>query len=357
MRLFVIPQAVLLCFSLMVFETAKAFSPAQDLSEAVVKITSSFSSSTIPPRQGSGILIRFRKKIFILTSDHVVYHSNRSFKHQMLTFNGDSLALQYLISDAGHGLALLNPETESADFSKAVDLDSSPSWRDSKLNTAEQISLAGFPVSSDAVLVDSSAKIKSLQTPSELFVQLPTLLEVSSGHGEFGMSGGLGYSQTGIFRGVISHQVVNDQENTVLLIGAPEVRAWLQSVVATDGTLFRPSPVALAQDPAQQASEFPSLRSANFYITLIRPFAGVGPTGIEVLLTKTPSTETLFGGSNGRLSEILAVKSVCDCHFRSLGFRKKTLLGSSEGGGATLPQQMRRLLDSSIEPLWTFECR
>src|SRR5690349_15385905 len=108
-------------------------------------------------------------------------------------------------------------------------------------------------------------------------------MEITGGHGEFGMSGGAVISPEGEFRGLLSHQILSreagelDDSNrsqdsdSVLAIPAANVKDWLKDVLTAEGELISPLPIELFQDPAQQASDFPSLRTANIYISFSAP--------------------------------------------------------------------------------------
>ncbi len=53
-----------------------------EVSDCVVKIRSAYSSNSVQPRVGSGLLIKWQNRFLVLTSDHVIFHSNRSFSHK-----------------------------------------------------------------------------------------------------------------------------------------------------------------------------------------------------------------------------------------------------------------------------------
>lgn len=313
--------------------------------DSIVKIKSFYSTTSLQPRLGTGIVVQWRGHKYVLTSDHVIYHSNRSFTHQISDSKGHTDSLQYFVADAGRGLALLSfkdgPNSfESFDF-ETVGLQHPSLF--------ESITMMGFPADSDTVLVDQKGKLSNLKFSSDIFVELSQLMEVSSGHAEFGMSGGAAFSAEGVYRGLLSHQFVAQNLDTTLLIPAEVVRNWLESIWDPSGLLVSPSPIELFLDPAQQVSDFPSFRTSNLYIAFSEVF-GNGVWGIQPITSKTIATETIYGGSNGNLAKVsieLTTRFLC------MGFRRKEVLGSYAASPNKLNLWMRALKNPQIEPLWT----
>ncbi|WP_413291345.1 S1 family peptidase [Bdellovibrio sp. HCB337] len=317
-------------------------------SESVVKITSYYSTSSLQPRLGSGLVILWQGHKYVLTSDHVAYHSNRSFTHEITDEQGHKQTLEYFVSDAGRGLALLRFLTDDPSF---VPFDLGAQQEDvPSLN--EHITMIGYPADSDAMLIDKKGQLSNIKFPSELFVELPELMEVKGGYGEFGMSGGAGFSASGIYRGLISHQIVSGSNNTLLLIPANVVQTWLGSVLSADGSLKSPSPITLIQDPAQQVSDFPSYRTGNLYFAFSEPFGKGMGSSLVVMATKDKNTDTVFGGDQGSFANLVFKPRVS---FSCMGFRTKEVLGRHFGSAGSLNGWLRLAQNPQIEPLWIYE--
>lgn len=320
--------------------------------DSVVKIRSYYKSAALQPRVGSGLLIKFKGKRFVLTSDHIVYHGEKSFTHEVLDSEGHAGKLKFLLSDAGKGFALLSFVEHEEDF---LFFDFDNALRD-VASDDEEISLMGFPADSDGLLVDSKAIIQSTRFPSALFVELETLIKVKSGHGEFGMSGGAAFSKKGTYRGILSHQIVENSVNHVLLISSQTVFESMDSLFDQDGNLKVPSPIALFQDPAQQASDFVSYRTKDLYMTAINPYGPSTPWGMELVFLSGLATESLYGGESGPLASIEKLRNTKGISLRFLGYRKNEILGSAAGVGSDkINLQLRTIKNMSIEPLWTIE--
>lgn len=323
-----------------------------DSADSVVKIRSSYKNSSTQFRVGSGLLIKWGSRRFVLTSDHVVFHSNNSFIHQMLDSAGRSVGLTYLLSDAGKGLALMELSGTAPQ-----DLNSYPvtaEWL-KPLSLGSSSTMAGYPADSDDVLVSQSGQIHNLAMASNLFIELPTLVEVTEGHAEFGMSGGAAFSAEGFYQGLLSHQVEKNGKNTILVIPAAQIYTWLQEVLNPDGTFAKPSPILFVQDPAQQVSDFLSYRTGSLFITMVEPYGKNAGAGFEVLPTKKPSTDQIF------LPELFIpafeyLNKNPGTRLRVMGYRQNKPFGDIRGGtSGNLTLDLRTLTESDVEPLFTIE--
>lgn len=255
--------------------------------------------------------------------------------------------MEFLASDAGRGLALLR-FTESPKGFGVYALPLNPP----ELKISQNLSLIGYPAASDDLLVSDGGIIKNLEASTNLFVELSTMLEVAGAHSEFGMSGGAAFSEDGIFRGILSHQIEKESSTTTLLISEPTVRQWISSVLTAEGTLQSPSPIALFQDPAQQMSDFVSYRTGFLYITEVQPFGPQGPAGMEMLVSKSYATETLYAPwTLARAQDYLKVYS--EARLRALYFRKNGFGGGVSAYSANMVLNMKLLSEPTYEPLWT----
>jgi len=322
---------------------------AAPFADSIVKIKSYYKSSSFPPRIGSGMVIQWQDHKYILTSEHVIYHSNKSFIHELMDSSGHRHFITYLVSDAGRGLALLQLQTEEANL-VAFNLDSK---NDSPPFLQENITMIGYPVDSDAALINKKGKLNNLKFPSELFVETLELMEVKGGYAEFGMSGGAAFSRQGEYRGLLSHQIINDKsENIILLISAAQVRQWLESILAVSGILKSPSPIDLFQDPAQQVSDFNSYRTAHLYFSFSEPYGAGTLLALVVVPSKNQSTEKFYGGDRGPFVNLTFKPGMSLTCF---GFRTAGVLGDLISPPRTIHSWLRKAIDPTVEPLWTYD--
>lgn len=317
--------------------------------DSIVKIKSYYKSPSFPPRIGSGMIILWRSQKYILTSDHVIYHSNKSFIHEMTDAQGRNHFLTYLVSDAGKGLALLQLiEDEATSIPYSLDQINEPNPI-----LFEDITMIGYPADSDAVLMNKKGKLNSIKYPSDLFIQISNLLEVNGGYGEFGMSGGGAFSTQGEYRGLISHQIIkNDSAISVLLIPAADIKIWLQNLFNSEGQLKSPSPIDLFQDPSQQVSEFLSYRTSNLYLSFSQIYGPGTPLGLTVFNSKNRVTDKIYGGDNGPFSNLFFKP---DFNLICLGFRSAQVLGDLIPPPSTVNPWLRTAIDPTIELLWTYD--
>ncbi|MCB0366611.1 MAG: trypsin-like peptidase domain-containing protein [Bdellovibrionaceae bacterium] len=157
-------------------------------------------------RRGSGVLLTRKDQVYVLTSDHVVYHANQQagFCHKIVV-NGRSYEAQLSSVSFAHGLALLKLNA-LPDGSQALSFESL--YEGLKAchfpGPAELISY-GFTWRSESV---TSGKGQVLNPRSErhLLPAIEFMLE-SDLYSELGMSGGPVFDPQGEgFAGLLSHQ-------------------------------------------------------------------------------------------------------------------------------------------------------
>lgn len=214
---------------LVVTSTARVACATIDLSSAVVKIQSQ-SADRSQTLQGSGLLVRFGQAVYVLTSDHVILHDNDGSFHQVSNSDLSAQKCDYLFSDYGKGLALLrlvNPPANTPAVALADLTDATARGGDSIL--------IGAPSGSDDVLVEAGGKWTD-SPGSNIFLQVPTMIQVQGSQAEFGMSGGLLTDSQGHALGVLSHQTLADNQqkirNTIDVIPASTVLPWLREAIA-----------------------------------------------------------------------------------------------------------------------------
>lgn len=153
--------------------------------------------------EGSGMVFSNAGKTYVLTSEHVLFHSNEKYCHEVKA-NGEKLSLRLAHAEWGNGLALL-------ETSRSID---APKWETLRKSISaipgERTQAIGYPYHEE-FLVQNQWGTELLQVgpnPRKLFPLVPHLIELVHAHGEFGMSGGPAVSESGVWRGMLSHQVL-----------------------------------------------------------------------------------------------------------------------------------------------------
>jgi hypothetical protein len=206
----------------------------------VVKITSS-SCDQRRVFRGSGLLLRHGGKGYVLTSDHVILHGNTGYCHGVWSplFSRQHRA-RYLVADWGSGLGLLELESDAPvgqDWPEISDLARSlpAAW--------QSAAVTGYPAGSNELVDNRTAKLDPAPSRQDFFVQVPEVLHLNNGQGEFGMSGGPVFTEVKetsgghtVVAGILSHQKLETEDgeikNQIYAIPAPHARAWLERYFA-----------------------------------------------------------------------------------------------------------------------------
>lgn len=194
---------------------------------SVVKIVSKIQGASAELR-GSGLLFSRDGKRYVLTSDHVVAHSNGIFGSHTAasSVTGEQLRLKFLASEWGNGLALMLVENDSAakDAVPYTDL-----FQDSTPQVGERASFYGYPFESDDLTEETFGKVLSLSMKMPYYVFSKDLVELEAAVGEFGMSGGAAFTQKDQFLGVVAYQrILQENANRVYLVPRSIVLPWLE---------------------------------------------------------------------------------------------------------------------------------
>lgn len=193
---------VLLIFIFCISFNLNAF--AKDIQFAV-KVSSGPCGSINSQMKGSGSLFTYKGETYVLTSEHVVYHSTQEkFCHSVSnSFINDQKAT-LLFADWGLGIALLKislpPSSEFLSFPQDFIPSQNPA-----------IKIAGSPYSDKNGIIFTNGQIINEEGTRLPTAMLKYSLEIDGAHGEFGMSGGPIFEETdnkAIFRGILSHQVL-----------------------------------------------------------------------------------------------------------------------------------------------------
>lgn len=171
-------------------------------SQAVVKIRSS-DPVTEAAREGSGLIFRCGQQLFVLTSDHVVFHDNQH-EHRLSNASWGLLSARFRFADWGRGIALLEvltpPQVLLAagavpEYSELVAVDHAD---------GEASIVYGYPAQTEMLVVDKRGAAQSVFM-STLMASIRQMIFLGHGYAEFGMSGGPVMTQDGRFLGILSH--------------------------------------------------------------------------------------------------------------------------------------------------------
>lgn len=190
-----------------------------DLTDSVVRVRSFLCRTPDISRAGSGVLVKNEGRIYVLTSEHVVFHSEKSeFCHEIEKPGQFKYSVRFLTANWGNGLALLKAPDHIE--SESITVLSLKTLKEEIPAQGEKVTLAGYVLQEDDQLM-SEGKVLVSRSQRHLFAEVQSVIELEQAHVEFGMSGGLAFSsRKKEWLGLISHQVIE------LLPGRPsEVRA------------------------------------------------------------------------------------------------------------------------------------
>ncbi|MDO9181921.1 MAG: serine protease [Bacteriovorax sp.] len=187
----------------------------------VVKILSGPCGYQNSQMAGSGTIFNFNGSTYVLTSEHVVYHSAATnFCHRITNSFISEQKAELLFADWGLGIALLKlPIPISADFLNYPN--------DFQSATSNLVTIAGSPFSEPQTIVATAGHVINNQSQRLLTPLIKYALEIDGAHGEFGMSGGAILEESGAnfkYLGLLTHQVLS------MVPGAPtRATDWDQS--------------------------------------------------------------------------------------------------------------------------------
>lgn len=268
----------------------------------VVKITSSVCGYNKSKMMGSGSLFNYNGSVYVLTSEHVLYHSKGSrYCHQV---NNSMLneSAQLLFADWGRGIALLKLNIPPSDkFLKFPE--------DFVQNPFEKVLVAGVPYAEVDTHVSDTGKIITFKGKRLLSPIITESMEIVGASGEFGMSGGAVLGQNGdeiFYLGLLSHQILKmvpgsstqttewdesqKYHNQLLSIKSSDIKVVLDSYFSSESS-FK---VSFYRDPMGQLNRLNSIVGHGLVYTPIMhskdpagtdvnfpdPIGGVDPIGI-----------------------------------------------------------------------------
>ena len=196
---------------LSIFASFSAFAqtPEELAKASTVKVTSGLCGQEETKFQGSGVLVSYQNKVYVLTSNHVLINGNGTFCHRIKNSVVGSARANLIASDWSAGLALLEIQTPSAKMREA----SNHSLRQSLAKESEALAGMGFPYSrrdnSDQESYSSTGYVLHPASSRHWLGNAVPMTETMDLHGEFGMSGGPVYSADySKIAGILSHQAL-----------------------------------------------------------------------------------------------------------------------------------------------------
>lgn len=324
------------------------------MENALVKMTSSSKAHTF---NGSGLGFRVGNRAFIVTSDHVVLHENTRVENRILS-GEHALSATLVASDFGRGLALL--EISSDPMPDDISWPGLESLRAASPAIGDPVTMIGFPAMSDSFIRDPRARIKAPAAASSIFLEIPALVEIENGHGEFGMSGGVAASAKGELTGILSHQVF-EKNNLILAIPGADVIKWVQGFFPggqAPATPVNPM-IHFVQTTGQMLSkETPSFSSGQLNFYLLDAYAN-GRKVLAVLLAAR-SVSALYPdlppGQEGLLHKIQKdLLKHTDCHVNIIGYKYSN--GRTIGSPQSIRGHVQQWADPTTQPDLDIFCK
>lgn len=200
----------------MIWSLIFALVSASHATELVAKVRSNLCGA---PRaselNGSGWAFTYKNEIYLLTSEHVVYHDpgvDANVCHEVRFQNESAWRRADLkIVDRGVGLGLLRVRPTSA----APDVRALERTRAFNPAQANQVVVTtlGVPAAATSVYADGQGRIITTQSERHLIPLLERTYELLGVHGEFGMSGGPVFTDESgsVLVGVLSNQYIEQR--------------------------------------------------------------------------------------------------------------------------------------------------
>lgn len=237
----------------------------QNLLHSVVKIVSKLKDGRAQ-KEGSGLIFRMENQDYVVTSDHVYFHSNELADH-FIFVNGSTAPLsrcQSMMVRYEYGLALLKCETGiSSPFEilrnpynadpitrlgpipmQAPGFERNPHYF--RRDEIRGLSVAGYPLSSSELYVDRDGIGQLYYAEWGLLIMgIEIMYRIANVHAEPGMSGGLLFDRTlergGMPRvlGLLSHMRNFSNGSNIYAIPAQDVIAFIYNSFMQPG--FKPS--------------------------------------------------------------------------------------------------------------------
>lgn len=303
------------------------FEPA----DATVKIYSGLCNGDRDQFRGSGLAFLHEKSVFILTSEHVVLHANQASSQPICSriWNqslGDKSA-SLVQADWGTGLALLkmtDPITNISTLPLLGDLAVGMS------QSGESAATFGYPFLSQSLFMGKDGVVLNAASDRAFIPMLQTVVELSSSHGEFGMSGGpifSGLNQQ--FIGVLSHQFVEYVAGGSSRVGEYQMSAKADHVFAISQRDTVSWLQKILERPEMTAPSF--VRDASLQLANINDV--VFSSGLEFKLIAGKDLGSQIGGAEGHGIGGAEGHGIGGAEGNGIGGAEGTSTGDMNGGG------------------------
>lgn len=303
--------------------------------------------------RGSGLAFESKGRSYVLTSDHVVLHDNDRRRHVIHFDRGVAIECEYLVSDFGRGLALLQViGPYDAAMTEELTLISA-----STPTTSTRVAVMGYPAMSAGLVRDARGLVSNPSLATNTLVQTREIIEISGAHGEFGMSGGVVATLDEKFVGILSHQVYSETPNSIsnkiLVIPGVTALAWAKSVLDAPADL---APIQFAQFTSQLLWKSSLTLSSRHLMFLWHDPFGTGRNLFSLNdLTQSGSPE-IVGGETGPLASLEAKLQASSCNGYLMGFRERKPFGPSVSTPRDPIGTLRLLDDPALEPVVQLFC-
>ena len=240
---------------------------AINFEKSTVKTASGFCQSDTNLLHGSGLIFKTDEHHFyVLTSDHVIVHSNEGYCHS-IDYHEHKLQAQLKVADSSIGLAILSLKNVQ-EMLKIAAIPLLSELGQIQILPDKKVYLAGFPSQLNSLATSStghvsrqSAQITVSKSDRRILPNLDQTIEIGQADAERGMSGGPAWTyvnDSGInipsFVGLLSNLVIHDvsedasavinweesvqrKESKVALIPANVVIPWVQKMLNEKHTL------------------------------------------------------------------------------------------------------------------------
>lgn len=175
-----------------------------------VKVLSGLCGKTISEKKGSGFAVRDGDKLYVLSSDHVIFHGKRSHGvcHKAVDESGSSFELELVQVNLGLGLALL--EVMDSQQFKGQAFHVSQLKDPLPLQNGQELVANGFPYDSDRQ-GQAIGSVFQVSSRRHLIPIVRNMIEIDL-HTEFGMSGGpVVDRESGRVVGMLTHQFLRER--------------------------------------------------------------------------------------------------------------------------------------------------
>jgi hypothetical protein len=281
--------------------------------KSVVKVTSQYGPNKEISNNGSGLLFQNQGKTWVLTSEHVVWHTYQNVENRVYLFSEkpSSYKAELKTVDWAVGIALL----EVLNYAGAA-LPTLDDFKKGLPEKGDQLYVSGFRSSGVDLILDPNGNALLPEGHEHLFPDIKTVIQIKGALADEGMSGGPVFSMDrNEIVGILSHrylELVHDNNSPVsdykrgsrletlpICIPSPFLYKWLQKYFS-DPRAFKPS---FVRDIESQQAKEESILSGGLKFKLLSktPHKKAGDPigggdGVGELKNKNSKVEPVGGG-------------------------------------------------------------